>query len=103
MKYVYQANSSGPAIKLACQLHPEYSQEVSDPSDFKKMFPEGGCTKPCNFRLDCGHTCQLTCHPGSPQHEDYKCRKKCTKIRETCPLNHKCKKQCYQNCGSCPE
>jgi len=36
--------------------------------------------EPCNTRLDCGHVCQSVCHPGDPDHKEYQCRQKCTKM-----------------------
>ena len=80
----------------------------------RSQFPEGGCTKPCTSRLECGHTCQvrtgllwtaviisppqLSCHSYDPRHENYRCQKKCEK---KCEYGHKCPKKCYEDCGPC--
>ena len=94
-------------VQLACARHPNYTREI-EPCDtpdetakmFSQHFPEGGCTKPCDDRLKCGHTCPLTCHQ-EDRHETVKCNKICERV---CPdNNHKfCKKKCWKDCGPCP-
>ncbi|XP_070581257.1 NFX1-type zinc finger-containing protein 1-like [Ptychodera flava] len=86
----------GPKLRLTCQNHPEKVIEVATERDFSKA-PEGGCTRPCEYRLNCGHQCEMVCHPRDPQHLEYKCRKSCQKI--VCERGHKCTKLCHQNCG----
>jgi hypothetical protein len=54
--------------------------------------------EPCSTRLQCGHVCEMVCHPTDPEHVEYKCRQKCT---ETCDLGHRCKRLCFQDCGPC--
>ena len=88
----------GPAVELRCQNHPGTAFKASDASDFKNA-PEGGCTRRCEFRLDCGHVCALTCHPYDREHTQYKCCKPCPKIR--CELGHQCQRKCFQDCGEC--
>ncbi|XP_066519944.1 NFX1-type zinc finger-containing protein 1 [Hoplias malabaricus] len=88
----------GLALPLSCQNHPETRTLVSCARDFAKV-PEGGCSKPCEFRLDCGHVCMRMCHPYDAEHKEYKCNKNCPKV--LCELGHKCPKQCYQKCGEC--
>ncbi len=88
----------GPALELCCQIHPDTSFLASQSTDFKNA-PEGGCTRPCEFRLGCGHVCALTCHPYDRQHEQYKCRKPCVK---KCENGHRCQKKCHKECGKCP-
>ncbi|XP_067659744.1 NFX1-type zinc finger-containing protein 1-like [Haliotis asinina] len=88
----------GPALNLYCQNHPsETGICVQSPDDFKKA-PEGGCLKPCVFRLECGHVCTLLCHPYDPEHKDYICRKQCTKH---CKNGHQCPRYCHEECGNC--
>lgn len=55
--------------------------------------------EPCKTRLECGHTCQMVCHPTDPQHIEYQCRQKCSK--SLCDLGHICKRHCFQECGPC--
>uniref|UniRef100_A0A8C2WIA0 Zinc finger NFX1-type containing 1 n=1 Tax=Cyclopterus lumpus TaxID=8103 RepID=A0A8C2WIA0_CYCLU len=90
----------GNALTLCCQNHPERKVKVAHADDFKQA-PQGGCTKPCEFRLDCGHVCVLACHPYDPQHKAYQCLKKCQQV--LCDLGHKCKLLCHEKCPvKCP-
>ncbi|ESO98816.1 hypothetical protein LOTGIDRAFT_114056 [Lottia gigantea] len=73
------------------------SGEITTPGDFD-MVPHGGCQKLCYARLQCGHSCIMTCHPTDPDHKEYSCPKPCTK---TCKDGHPCEKKCYQECGDC--
>lgn len=90
----------GKALTLCCQNHPDREVKVSNADDFRQA-PEGGCTQPCQFRLDCGHVCARVCHPYDPEHKKYKCVKKCEKI--LCDLGHKCTLLCHKECPkNCP-
>ncbi|PIK63036.1 putative NFX1-type zinc finger-containing protein 1 [Apostichopus japonicus] len=80
---------------LRCANHPTETTEVQAAKDFKAV-PEGGCKKPCETRLDCGHVCPMVCHPRDSEHVNVKCKKQCTKI--ICDLYHKCSRLCYQPC-----
>ncbi|KAB5584014.1 hypothetical protein PHYPO_G00102520 [Pangasianodon hypophthalmus] len=88
----------GRFLTLSCQNHPETQTLVSSSNDFSKV-PEGGCSKPCEYRLDCGHVCIRMCHPYDADHKKYKCTKDCPKV--LCELGHKCTRRCYQKCGKC--
>ncbi|GAB1606748.1 NFX1-type zinc finger-containing protein 1-like, partial [Argonauta hians] len=90
--------SFGDSMELKCQNHPETCLQVKFPQDFSKA-PEGGCLKPCEARLDCGHTCTLMCHPYDAEHKEYVCRKGCPKILSDC--QHKCLKLCHEECNPC--
>ncbi|XP_042361275.1 NFX1-type zinc finger-containing protein 1 isoform X2 [Plectropomus leopardus] len=85
----------GKALTLCCQNHPDRQVKASCADDFKQA-PEGGCTKPCEFRLDCGHVCARVCHPYDPEHKEYQCLKKCQKI--LCDLGHRCTLVCHKAC-----
>uniref|UniRef100_A0AAX7UH87 RZ-type domain-containing protein n=1 Tax=Astatotilapia calliptera TaxID=8154 RepID=A0AAX7UH87_ASTCA len=90
----------GKALTLCCQNHPDREVKVSNADDFSQA-PEGGCTQPCQFRLDCGHVCTRVCHPYDPEHKKYKCVKKCEKI--LCDMGHKCTLLCHIECPkNCP-
>ncbi|XP_030275595.1 NFX1-type zinc finger-containing protein 1 isoform X4 [Sparus aurata] len=90
----------GKALTLCCHNHPDREVKVYCAEDFKQS-PEGGCTQPCNFRLDCGHVCSLVCHPYDPEHKKYKCMKKCEK--PLCAQGHKCTLVCFKKCPEeCP-
>ena len=88
-------------IVLSCARHPLYEYCIQ-PGETKiqEYFPEGGCTKPCEIRLNCGHQCPLTCHL-EERHESLKCQKICEK---PCPDNghRSCKLRCWQACRMCP-
>ena len=61
------------------------------------------CTHPCDSRMDCGHTCTLKCHVKTdPDHELYKCMKKCESFNKNCHRNHKCGRKCSEECQLCP-
>ncbi|XP_031564675.1 NFX1-type zinc finger-containing protein 1-like [Actinia tenebrosa] len=66
----------GSGIELVCMNHPEKRICAKTAGDFINV-PEGGCLEPCSYRLKCGHECLRVCHPVDPDHEQYKCRKKC--------------------------
>eukprot|EP00057_Strongylocentrotus_purpuratus_P016844 XP_011671318.1 PREDICTED: NFX1-type zinc finger-containing protein 1-like [Strongylocentrotus purpuratus] len=87
----------GKSLVLQCRNHIGTKHEVSSEADFSKV-PEGGCSLPCEARLTCGHVCRMPCHTTDMEHENYKCRQKCT--RTICPLGHRCMKQCYQPCDT---
>ncbi|XP_053354042.1 NFX1-type zinc finger-containing protein 1 [Clarias gariepinus] len=88
----------GRFLTLSCQNHPETQTLVSSSKDFSKV-PEGGCNKPCEYRLDCGHVCIRMCHPYDADHKKYKCNKDCPKV--LCELGHTCPRRCHQKCGKC--
>uniref|UniRef100_A0A6J0UWU2 NFX1-type zinc finger-containing protein 1 n=1 Tax=Pogona vitticeps TaxID=103695 RepID=A0A6J0UWU2_9SAUR len=88
----------GPALRLSCQNHPETKTDVAQPKDFQKV-PEGGCSRPCEARLSCGHVCPRACHPYDPEHKEMQCLKPCQKV--LCPEGHRCPRQCFKPCGKC--
>ncbi|XP_063778891.1 NFX1-type zinc finger-containing protein 1-like isoform X3 [Pseudophryne corroboree] len=89
----------GKELMLQCVNHPNTTNFVSKSEDFHKV-PEGGCMVPCQYRLDCGHACTLSCHPYDQEHKAFKCRKPCA---ITCENGHKCRKICSDPCGKCQE
>ncbi|XP_019640136.1 PREDICTED: NFX1-type zinc finger-containing protein 1-like [Branchiostoma belcheri] len=93
-----QQKSVGESLTLSCQNHPDSEILVSTSDDFEKA-PNGGCMRPCTFRLQCGHVCEMRCHPTDPDHEEYKCQKPCDKV--ICDLGHRCQRLCSQPCGKC--
>ncbi|KAM6927491.1 NFX1-type zinc finger-containing protein 1 [Xenentodon cancila] len=90
----------GKELTLYCQNHPDRQVKASCAEDFQQA-PEGGCTQPCQFRLDCGHVCSRVCHPYDPEHKKYQCLKKCEKI--LCDMGHRCTLLCHKTCPQkCP-
>lgn len=83
--------SIGNGLPLICRNHKDIITQVVDPKDFDKV-PEGGCSKTCDFRLNCGHSCGLFCHPLDPHHLKITCQKLCAK---SCKNGHKCIKPCH--------
>ena len=97
-KIVADLESSGRianALPLVCQIHgDEVTAETAQ--DFIDKVPYGGCLKPCEVRLDCGHACKNLCHPYDPEHEEYICTEECSKVIRGC--SHQCSKLCYEEC-----
>lgn len=89
--------SIGDALPLVCQRHPNQVTMVREAGDFVGV-SDGGCTLPCEERLDCGHQCPQRCH--SDGHVGQRCMKGCARRFEPC--EHPCTQRCYVPCGSCP-
>ncbi|XP_062594415.1 NFX1-type zinc finger-containing protein 1-like [Saccostrea cucullata] len=88
----------GRSLVLRCGNHPRNSVHVSRDTDFDQV-PNGGCSLPCNFDLNCSHKCGQICHISDPKHEHYKCLQPCLK---KCIKGHNCPRKCFQDCGDCP-
>lgn len=73
---------------------------ASQPEDFLRLSPEGGCARACNRRLtDCGHRCLTRCHSES-MHAVFKCPQRCERLHQPC--EHSCQKlTCGEDCGPC--
>ena len=53
-----EKNQLLPGFPTTCQLHPDDDPIlISDPESFRRFRPNGGCTRPCKERLECGHVC----------------------------------------------
>src|SRR6201999_3651102 len=59
----------------------------------------GGCLRPCDARLSCGHHCPYKCHSDDEHHIYVRCTKPCTRL---CVRSHPCNKVCSAPCGNCP-
>ncbi|KAK8016928.1 hypothetical protein PG993_015117 [Apiospora rasikravindrae] len=89
----------GPALELCCPRHPDTAIRCSEPEDFSRVSPEGGCSLACDDRLPrCGHKCQAKCH-SETMHEAFLCPQPCP--RRHSPCNHGCDKLCGEECGRC--
>ncbi|EFR02412.1 NFX1-type zinc finger-containing protein 1 [Nannizzia gypsea CBS 118893] len=96
-----EANHSvGKRIGLCCPRHMYTVMQVSEPLDFEKLSPEGGCQLPCDRRLAiCGHKCLARCHSDT-MHQVFQCPQPCQRLHSPC--NHGCQKQtCGEDCGRC--
>eukprot|EP00980_Cylindrotheca_fusiformis_P004952 scaffold1051_cov119-Cylindrotheca_fusiformis.AAC.27 len=91
-------------LPTICRLHPKDDPvELCCKSDFRSIRPNGGCNRPCGFRLDCGHTCPQMCHPVDRNHlfAAKRCNEPCRRVPLECNRNHPCTKLCHQECGRC--
>ncbi|KAH9170429.1 hypothetical protein EDB89DRAFT_1304426 [Lactarius sanguifluus] len=84
---------------IVCPRHPEAKQLISKPGQLPMHAPEGGCLRPCEYRLSCGHVCPSMCHTDLDNHRRIKCNQPC--VRVTCPRAHPCPKLCSEDCGNC--
>ena len=92
-------NMIGKSLLLYCQNHPtDKGITATTANDFKKA-PEGGCMKPCEFKLRCGHVCTRACHIYDRKHKEFVCMKPCQKT--VCNLGHKCTGICSKKCSKC--
>lgn len=93
-------DSVGKALGLCCPRHTDTEIQVSQPDDFARLSPEGGCQLACDRRLvNCGHQCQARCHSES-MHQVFACPQPCRRLHSPC--NHSCEKQtCGEDCGRC--
>ncbi|KAJ1631316.1 hypothetical protein T492DRAFT_870070 [Pavlovales sp. CCMP2436] len=90
------ASELGPELPLACHTHLDRQADVRTPTDWESV-ASGGCSLPCETRLECGLACSQKCH--SDGHQHLKCTRRCERARETCA--HPCARLCYEACGSC--
>jgi helicase required for RNAi-mediated heterochromatin assembly 1 len=67
------------------------AKKVADPDEWETT--NGGCQMKCEHQLDCGHKCQLTCHPFD--HEFVICGEFCMKLL---PCGHICAGICDDIC-----
>lgn len=56
----------------------------------------GGCTRRCDQKFVCGHSCPQRCHPSS--HDGFQCRSACSKVLS---CGHDCDRECFEECN-CP-
>ena len=91
-------------LPTICQLHPNDDPMVlTRLEDFRTYRPNGGCDRPCTFRMRCGHACTKMCHPIDQGHlvAEKECCQPCRRFPPECTLHHVCPKLCKQECGPC--
>ncbi|KAI5811330.1 hypothetical protein DFH27DRAFT_21800 [Peziza echinospora] len=89
----------GDSLPLSCPRHPELEISVTEPDDFLRFSPEGGCDLRCGKRLsDCGHTCASKCH-SEMLHNAMVCMEECTRGLVGC--SHPCVTVCGKPCAKC--
>ena len=97
LQYLEEQGKVGSCLTLCCFNHPDTRTEIHTVDDFRNV-PQGGCDKPCDVRLECGHVCKLYCHPTDRNHEDYICKQPCIK---QCDSGHPCRNLCSRLCLDC--
>lgn len=85
----------GTSLELQCPRHPDTPICVSQPDHFVQFSPDGGCSLPCDRRLDCGHACYGPCH-SELVHKGVKCTEKCPRPKKGC--EHACPLLCGDPC-----
>ena len=83
-------------LLLRCENHGTFT-EIHSAIEFDDI--NGGCRRPCNETLPCGHRCQLKCHYMA--HEELGCQAQCTRILS---CGHPCSRLCSQTpcrCADC--
>ena len=88
--------SIGERLSVHCNNHPDYKFGIKYSREFEEYLPTGGCNRPCEYRLACGHVCGRKCHSDDLNHEKYECKKPCAISCESC--GQTCSLQCYQEC-----
>ncbi|KIM23239.1 hypothetical protein M408DRAFT_332444 [Serendipita vermifera MAFF 305830] len=88
----------GSSLPIACHKHPNEVKWVANPNYLLQVSPEGGCLRSCDYRLKCGHTCNLKCHSDDEDHLFVKCKESC---RRVCAYGHSCQRECWVDCTRC--
>ncbi|KAF1953214.1 P-loop containing nucleoside triphosphate hydrolase protein [Byssothecium circinans] len=97
LKLLREQGNIGTTLRLGCSRHPKAVMEASQPEDFARLSPEGGCNMPCGTPLRCGHACEQICH-SKLRHDTVFCREPCDRTREGC--SHACQNFCGDPCDA---
>ncbi|KAK8109232.1 NFX1-type zinc finger-containing protein 1 [Apiospora sp. TS-2023a] len=85
-------------VPVKCEQHPETKALLSQPADFAKFCPDGGCAELCGVQLNCGqHTCQRRCHR-ERSHKKVECT---TRVELVCEKQHKRRVACSKRNDRC--
>ncbi|CAE6460674.1 unnamed protein product [Rhizoctonia solani] len=57
LRELHANDSIGTALPISCYQHPEYVEKVDQPGRLEVISPDGGCLRPCDAPLGCGHRC----------------------------------------------
>jgi hypothetical protein len=85
----------GPALELQCPRHTDTPMLAAEPDDFLRIAPDGGCARPCDRRLGCGHACTGRCH-ADQLHQAVRCLEPCPRPKLGC--THACPRPCGDAC-----
>ncbi|CAM9311631.1 unnamed protein product, partial [Sphacelaria rigidula] len=91
----------GSTIELQCARHEDTVTTITKPEEFDSLAGDGGCSRPCSFRLPCGHACVRRCHPDDPEHHGVHCSEPCPRLLQPC--EHPCTRLCGDECGPCTQ
>ena len=65
-----------------CSNHPHApSLRVREAEDIRERANDGGCSRKCDARLACGHSCPRMCHPDDRGHSAARCMQPCPRVR----------------------
>ncbi|KAL4816023.1 hypothetical protein BDW67DRAFT_57620 [Aspergillus spinulosporus] len=95
LEMLEQEGNIGDTLELNCPRHPETPIAVSQPEDFIRYSPEGGCSLQCGKRLQCGHACKQKCHSEMLHLAAY-CAEECQRPLKGC--THPCPRSCGDTC-----
>lgn len=98
VQYFRDQDCYGTGLPIACHNHPHDVRLVENAMQLRQISPDGGCLRPCNARLKCGHTCPSKCHADDTEHRFVKCYERCRKV---CSKGHPCSRPCWESCGQC--
>ncbi|RIA96822.1 hypothetical protein C1645_754039 [Glomus cerebriforme] len=108
-KLAEKKNTYGESLILSCKNHVNQRIEITTPKDFETKVPFGGCSKPCDTSLTCGHKCPRKCHPIIHTEEvNYLCKERCGGRFRPEGCDHDCPNKCYEceklkKCPPCDE
>ena len=93
-----------PGLPTICENHKDDELVLlCQPCEFRTERPNGGCLRPCKFRMECGHTCPQACHFIDQSHKVAQtlCTEPCKRFPKECNNKHPCPKLCKDECGNC--
>ncbi|CAE7233886.1 unnamed protein product [Rhizoctonia solani] len=102
LRELHANDSIGSALPISCYHHPEDVKLVDQPGKLEILSPDGGCLRPCDAPLGCGHRCPHKCHANDPNHLSTKCYDRC--LRLCSAASHPCHRKCFEcvkGCGDC--
>ncbi|KAH9052824.1 hypothetical protein EDB87DRAFT_1676964 [Lactarius vividus] len=89
---------------IVCPRHPQARRLISKPGQLPTHAPKGGCLRPCESRLLCGHVCSSIRLPGCEHRVTITCSGDPSNLEicgGRCPRAHPCPKLCSEDCGNC--
>jgi Cdc6-like AAA superfamily ATPase len=101
-KLLTEHNNIHDGLPVKCEQHPDRQNVLTQPSDFEKLCPDGGCSAPCDAKLSCGvHDCPQKCH-ALTDHSKMACD---IKLSDECPRQHELSWRCSDvrppTCSKC--